>query len=97
MDIKSFNDLTRKDVFTHKGVYCGKVSDVSIDTERFRIKSIVIDAVRGSFLASIVGDKRGVVVPYGMVQSVGDIVIIKHIKPQAVEQETPSEEEAVRQ
>ena len=97
MDIKSFNDLTRKDVFTNKGVYCGKVTDISIDTERFRVKSIVIDAVRGSFLASIVGDKRGVVVPYAMVQSVGDIVIIKHIKPQMVEQEAPAEEDAVKQ
>src|SRR3989344_6861349 len=97
MDVKSFNDLTRKDVFTHKGVYCGKVTDISIDAERFRIKSIVIDAVRGSFLASIVGDKRGVVVPYAMVQSVGDIVIIKHIKPQPVEQEAAEEEDSVKQ
>ena len=95
MEIRSFNDLTRKDVFTHKGVYCGKVTDIGIDTERFRVKSIVIDAVRGSFLASIVGDKRGVVVPYAMVQSVGDIVIIKHIKPQPVEQQEV--EEAVKE
>lgn len=92
MEIRGFNDLTRKDVFTNKGVYCGKVTDIGIDTERFRVKSIVVDAVRGSFLASIVGDKRGVVVPYAMVQSVGDIVIIKHIRPQPVEQ--ASEEEA---
>ena len=92
MDIKSFNDLTRKDVFTHKGVYCGKVTDMGIDTERFRVKSIVVDAVRGSFLSSIVGDKRGVIVPYAMVQSVGDIVIIKHIKSQPVEQESVAEE-----
>ena len=91
MDIKSFNDLTRKDVFTHKGVYCGKVTDMGIDTERFRVKSIVVDAVRGSFLSSIVGDKRGVIIPYAMVQSVGDIVIIKHIKSQPVEQEAVEE------
>ena len=91
MEVRSFNDLTRKDVFTHKGVYCGKVTDIGIDSERFRVKSLVIDAVRGSFLSSIVGDKRGVVLPYAMVQSVGDIVIIKHIKPQPVEQ-APEEE-----
>ncbi len=92
MEVRSFNDLIKKDVFTHKGVYCGKVTDIGIDPDKLRLKSIVVDAVRGSFLASIVGDKRGVVVPYAMVQSVGDIVIIKHIKAQSVEKELPEEE-----
>lgn len=91
---KSFSDMTRKDVFTHKGVYCGKVIDVGLDLEKFRVKSLVVDAVRGSFLASLVGDKKGVIVPFSMVQSVGDVVIIKHISPAAVEteqvEETPS-------
>ncbi|MEK6887934.1 MAG: PRC-barrel domain-containing protein [Candidatus Aenigmatarchaeota archaeon] len=92
--MKSFSDMTRKDVFTHKGVYCGKVIDVGLDLEKFRVKSLVVDAVRGSFLASLVGDKKGVIVPFSMVQSVGDVVIIKHISPTAVEteetEETPS-------
>jgi len=91
---KSFSDMTRKDVFTHKGVYCGKVLDVGLDLEKFRVKSLVVDAVRGSFLASLVGDKKGVIVPFTMVQSVGDVVIIKHISPTSVEteeaEETPS-------
>lgn len=85
---KSFSDMTRKDVFTHKGVYCGKVIDVGLDLEKFRVKSLVVDAVRGSFLASLVGDKKGVIVPFSMVQSVGDVVIIKHISPTSVETET---------
>ncbi len=89
--MKSFSDMTRKDVFTHKGVYCGKVLDVGIDLEKFRVKSLVVDAVRGSFLASLVGDKKGVIVPFTMVQSVGDVVIIKHISPTSVETE-PAEE-----
>lgn len=89
--MKSFSDMTRKDVFTHKGVYCGKVLDVGIDLEKFRVKSLVVDAVRGSFLASLVGDKKGVIVPFTMVQSVGDVVIIKHISPTSVETE-PTEE-----
>lgn len=89
--MKSFSDMTRKDVFTHKGVYCGKVLDVGIDLEKFRVKSLVVDAVRGSFLASLVGDKKGVIVPFSMVQSVGDVVIIKHISPTSVETE-PAEE-----
>ena len=87
ISVKNFSDLTRKDVFTSRGVYCGKVVDIGLDFERFRVKSLIVDAVRGGFFASMVGDKKGVVVPYAMVQSVGDIVIIKHISPAAVDEE----------
>jgi sporulation protein YlmC with PRC-barrel domain len=87
VSVKSFSELTRKDVFTHKGSYCGKILDVGLDLEKFRVKSLVVDAVRGSFLASLVGDKKGVIVPFSMVQSVGDVVIIKHVQPTAVETE----------
>jgi sporulation protein YlmC with PRC-barrel domain len=89
---RSFSELTRKDVFTHKGAYCGKVLDVGLDLEKFRVKSLVVDAVRGSFLASLVGDKKGVIVPFSMVQSVGDVVIIKHVQPTAVETDSEAEE-----
>jgi len=87
--VKSLAEMSRKDVFTDKGVYCGKITDIGIDLERFRVRSLVVDAVRGSFLASLVGNKRGVVVPFTMVQSVGDVVIIKHITPSTIEAEEP--------
>jgi sporulation protein YlmC with PRC-barrel domain len=90
--VKTFSELTRKDVFTSKGVYCGKVIDIGLDFDKFRVKSLIVDAVRGGFFASMIGDKKGIVVPYAMVQSVGDIVIIKHVSP-AVADEAPMEEE----
>ena len=86
VNMKSFSDVTNKDVFTNKGIYCGKVIDAGVDLERFRVKSLIIDAVRGSFLAELVGDKKGVVVPFSMVQSIGDIVIIKNIQPSLPEE-----------
>ena len=81
----SYTGLIRKDVFTTKGAYCGKVADVDLDMEKFRVKSLVIDAMRGSFLSEIVGEKRGVIVPFQIVQAIGDIIIVKHIHPTAEE------------
>jgi sporulation protein YlmC with PRC-barrel domain len=78
---KSYADAVKKDVFTTKGAYAGKIADVDLDMEKFRIRSLVVDAIKGSFLSSMVGDKRGVIVPFAMVQAIGDIVIIKHIQP----------------
>ncbi|MEM5877990.1 MAG: PRC-barrel domain-containing protein, partial [Candidatus Aenigmatarchaeota archaeon] len=62
-----------------KGYYCGKISDLEFDISRFKVRSIVIATVKGSFLGDMVGGKKGIIVPYPMVQSIGDVVIIKHI------------------
>ena len=91
VNIKSLADMTRKDVFTSKGSYCGKVVYIGIDIEKFRVKSLIVDTVSGSHLATMVGEKKGVIVPFNMVQSVGDIVIIKHIAPSSMEEEQKEE------
>jgi len=89
MNEKKLSELVGKDVFTEKGAYCGKVSDVRIDMTKFRVDAISVDSARGSFLSSVVGGKRGVVVPYPMVKAIDDIVIIKHIAgPVPTEEET---------
>jgi sporulation protein YlmC with PRC-barrel domain len=87
VDVRSFSELTKKDVFTDKGIYCGRITDMDFDLEKFRVRSLVIDAIKGSFFASLVGDKKGVIVPFAMVQSIGDVIIIKHIMPVAEEPE----------
>jgi len=79
INVKNISEMFSKDVFTDKGFYCGKVSDVEFDLSRFKVRSIVIEAAKGTFLGKIVGGKKGIIVPYQMVQSIGDIVLIKHI------------------
>ena len=77
--VKDIADMFGKDVFTGKALYCGKVSDLEFDLARFKIRSIVIEAAKGSFLGKMVGGKKGIIVPYPMVQAIGDVVLIKHI------------------
>ena len=91
--VRNYSETARKDVFTTKGAYCGKIGDLDLDLEKFRVKSIVVDAVRGSFLSSILGEKKGVIVPFAMVQAIGDIIIIKHITPSTENQSSETEKE----
>jgi sporulation protein YlmC with PRC-barrel domain len=77
--VKDVGDMFGKDVFTSKGFYCGKVSDLEFDLSRFKIRSLVIEAAKGGVLGKIVGGKKGIIIPYPMIQAIGDIVIIKHI------------------
>ncbi len=78
--VKNISELFGKDVFTSRGVYAGKVADIEISLSKFRINSVVVETAKGSFLSNMVGgSKRGVIVPYTLVDNVGDVVIIKHI------------------
>ncbi len=90
---KDISDMFAKDVFTNKGFYCGKVNDIEFDLSRYKVKSLVVEAAKNSLLGKVVGGKRGVVIPYPMVLSVGDVVIIKHIT-ESLPEEEPAEEVA---
>ena len=89
--VKDISEMFNKDVFTDKGFYCGKVSDVEFDLTRYKIRSLVIAAAKGTFLGKMVGGKKGIIVPYPMVQSIGDVVIIKHIATPLPEEGEKSE------
>jgi sporulation protein YlmC with PRC-barrel domain len=93
IQVSSISDTYSKDVFTDKGFFCGKVEDVECDLKRFKIRSLVIRAIKGSYLSRMLGDKKGVVIPFPMVHAVGDIIVIKHIQPPAGEEMSAPEVE----
>ena len=77
-----------RDVFTDRGMYCGKVEDIEIDLSKFRVRAIVVTIARGSYLEEELGGKKGVIVPFPMIKAIGDVIIIKHITASAGEEET---------
>ena len=86
INIASVSETRQKDVFTDKGLYCGKVEDVECDLKRFKIMSLVIRAQKGSYMSRMLGSKRGLIIPFPMVQAIGDIIIIRHISAPAIEE-----------
>lgn len=86
--IASVSEIWTKDVFTDRGNYCGKVEDIECDLRRFKVRSLIVRAVKGSYLSKMIGGKKGIIIPFPMVQAVGEIVLIKHIT-------TPASEETV--
>lgn len=90
--IASVSETWMKDVFTDKGQYAGKVEDVECDLKRFKIRSLIVKAAKSSYLGKMLGDKKGLIIPFPMVHAIGDIIIIKHIAAPAVEdEEMPAE------
>ena len=89
--VSSVSETYGKDVFTNKGLFCGKVEDVECDLKRFKVRSLVVRAAKESYISRMLGSKKGVIIPFPMVESMGDIVIIKHISLPVSEEEIPVE------
>ncbi len=92
--VKDVGELFNKDVFTDKGFYAGKVTDLEFDLGKYKIRALVIEAARGSVMEKMIGGKRGLIVPYTMVAAIGDVVLIRHISGQEAPEEMPEEEAA---
>ncbi|MBD3204692.1 hypothetical protein GF327_10455 [Candidatus Woesearchaeota archaeon] len=61
-------------VFTDSGDYFGDIEEGIVTTNKifgWRVK-----ATRNSFLSSVLGSAKGVIVPHQLVKSMGDIMII---------------------
>ncbi len=86
-NILDYSEMTGKDVFTRKGSYCGKLNNIELDLGKFTVRAVVVKAREGSYLAEKVGGEKSVVIPYHMVESTDDIVVIKDFKTQNVEEE----------
>jgi sporulation protein YlmC with PRC-barrel domain len=87
-------DVFNKDVFTTKGYYAGKVNDCEIDLARYKVRALIVQAAGDSIFSKLTGGKKGVIIPYSMVQAIGDIVIIKHVEKAEAPEVTETTPEA---
>jgi sporulation protein YlmC with PRC-barrel domain len=63
-------------VYTDEGRYIGKVEDVVIDLDRRQVRGLAL----GDYNKVLIDSKApGIIIPYRLVKSVGDIVLIKDI------------------
>ncbi|HLC59017.1 MAG TPA: PRC-barrel domain-containing protein [archaeon] len=92
--VKDVADLFNKDVFTDRGFYAGKCNDLEFDLGKYKIKALVIEAAKGSVMEKVIGGKKGLIVPYSMINAIGDIVIIKHIIGQDTRDDSEEVEDA---
>jgi sporulation protein YlmC with PRC-barrel domain len=88
IQVASVSETYGKDVFTDKGLFCGKVEDVECDLKRFKVRSLIVRAMKGSYLSRMLGDKKGLIIPFSMVNSIGDIILVKHISAPTADETT---------
>ncbi len=78
-------------VYTDEGRYVGKVEDLVIDMDSRMITKIAVVEYNRAIIDS---KSPGILIPYRIVKSVGDIVIVKDVfKKKKKEEEAQEEEE----
>jgi len=87
LKMKKISETINMRVFTDEGDYFGNIEE-SILTKN-KIFGWRVKATKGSFLASVLGSAKGVIVPHQLVKSIGDIMIISKA---AVPSYSPEEE-----
>lgn len=88
LKMKKISETYDMKVFTDQGEYFGDVEEGIVTTNKifgWRVK-----ATRNSFLNSVLGNAKGVIVPHQLVKSIGDIMIISKA---AVPSYNPEDEE----
>jgi sporulation protein YlmC with PRC-barrel domain len=85
------SSLYGQDLYTDRGVYVGKIEDVSVDIKEKRISGLAVRNVNPN--AFDVSRDKGVIIPYRWVTAIGDIVLIKHVKRRRAEVEVEGEGE----
>jgi len=42
IDVVNLSKIIDKDVFTSQGLYCGKIRDIRVDLDKFKVNSIIM-------------------------------------------------------
>lgn len=72
--LREISELIGLPVYTHTGVLIGPVTNLVIDVESGKVDGLFLTETN----AALVDGGKAVSVPYRWIQSVGDIVILRH-------------------
>ena len=72
--MKKLSEIYGMKVYTDEGDYFGDIEEVIVS--QTKVNSWRVRAMRGSLLSKVLGSAKGVIVPHGLVKSIGDIVVI---------------------
>ena len=74
LKMKRVSEVYDLRVFTDTGEYFGDIEDCIIQGNK--VAGWKIKATKNSFLSTVLGNARGVIVPHQLVKAIGDVLII---------------------
>lgn len=78
--VSRLTEISGLDAFTENGKHVGILEDVSIDPETGKVLGVALTRVEEEFLEKMeIKGSRRIIVPYGGIKSIGDIVLMRNI------------------
>jgi len=78
--VSRLTKMSGLEVFTEGGKHVGVLEDVSIDPETGKVLGIILSKLDSDFSKKIGAEgKKGVIVPYKAIKSIGDIVLLRDL------------------
>lgn len=72
--MREISELIGLPVYTHTGVLLGRVSNLVIDVEHGKVDGLFLTESN----AALVDGGKAVSIPYRWIQSVGDVILLRH-------------------
>jgi sporulation protein YlmC with PRC-barrel domain len=70
-------ELFELKVYTEKSVFVGEVEDVLIEVESKKMESLVVGKLNQQLVD--IKNYKGLKIPFRIIRSIGDIVLIRHL------------------
>ena len=90
--LEEISEIIGLQVYTQNGVFLGNVNNLVVDVDNGAVDGIFV----GETNPLLVEGSRAVSVPYRWVQSVGDIVILRHFPKRVTTRKAPAAVPAVK-
>ena len=74
LKMKRISETYNLKVYTDDADYFGDIEEAIVDQSK--IAGWRVKATKNSFLSSLLGNAKGVIIPHRLVKSIGDIVIV---------------------
>ena len=88
--MKKIQETYDMKVFTDTGDYFGDIEEAILTSTK--IHGWRVRATKNSFLSTVLGSAKGVIVPHQLVKAVGDVMLISKAAVPSYSEEEPLEE-----
>jgi sporulation protein YlmC with PRC-barrel domain len=85
--------LVGREVYTNNGVFVGEVEDVRLDLGGQDVTGLALGELSQELFGGRIEAGKGVMIPYGWVRAVGDVILINDVVERFEDED--SEEEVV--
>jgi sporulation protein YlmC with PRC-barrel domain len=78
--VQRLSEISGLDAFTEDAMHVGVLEDVTIETDTGKVAGVVLGKVEEGFMKKVEAEGgKGLIIPYGAIRAVRDIVILKDI------------------